>query len=191
MGYVVLGCRCVIAVVFAASVVGKLRGRKPYAGFVSATGRLGPRWVLSRVPAGVLAGGVLAAEAAVPALLVPPGTAWVGFALAGLLALAFAAAVLAALRRGDRAPCHCFGVSARPVGGVPLVRNGVLAAAAGLGLTGGAATAAGPLEPAGVVAAVVAGAVVAAVVVTADDVAELFRPAVSPIDHPATKGSSR
>jgi hypothetical protein len=190
MGYVVLGCRCVVGLVFAASVVGKLRGRRPYAGFVAATGRLAPVWVTSRVPVGVMAGGVVAAEVAVPVLLVPTGTAWAGFVLAGLLALAFAMAVLAALRRGDRAPCHCFGVSARPVGGVHIVRNLVLTAAAGLGLAAGA-VAAGPLEPAGVLAAVVAGAVVGAVVVAADDVAELFRPAVSLDGHHATKGFLR
>jgi hypothetical protein len=185
MDYVVLVCRCVVGLVFVASVVGKLRGRKPYAGFVAATGRLGPGWVVSRVPAGVVAGGVIAAEAAVPVLVVLPGTTWVGFVLADLLALAFAATVLAALRRGDRAPCHCFGGSARPVGGVHLVRNLVLAVAAGLGLAAAAAAAAGPTEPAGVVAAVVAGAVVAAVVVTADDLAELFRPVVSADIHHA------
>jgi hypothetical protein len=185
VGYVVLGCRCVVGLVFLASVVGKLRGRKAYAGFVVAAGRLGPGWVVSRVPAGVLAGGVIAAEAAVLVLVVLPGMAWAGFVLAGLLALAFAAAVLAALRRGDRAPCNCFGGSTRPVGGVHLVRNVVLAAAAGVGLA--ASSAAGPLEPAGVVVAVVVGGVVAAVVVTADDVAELFRP----VDHRATKGLLR
>jgi hypothetical protein len=190
MGYVVLGCRCVVGLVFVVSVVGKLRGRRAYAGFVAATGRLGPGWVVSRVPSDVLAGGVIAAEAAVLVLMVLPGTAWAGFVLAGLLASAFAAAVLAALRRRDRAPCHCFGGSARPIGGVHLVRNVVLAAAAGLGLAAGAA-AAGPLEPAGVVVAVVAGAVVAAVVVTADDVADLFRPVVSPADRRATKGLIR
>ncbi|MFC5753129.1 MauE/DoxX family redox-associated membrane protein [Actinomadura rugatobispora] len=190
MGYVVLGCRCAVGLVFLASVVGKLRGRKPYAAFVAAVGRLGPEWVVSRVPAGVVAGGVIAAEAAVPLLLVPPGTAWAGFVSAGLLACAFAAVVLAALRRGDRAPCRCFGGSDRPVGGAHLVRNGVLAAAAGLGLAADAA-AAGPLEPAGVAVAVVAGAVVALAVVTADDVADLFRPVVpADADH-ATKGAVR
>ncbi|GAB3437401.1 DoxX family protein [Flindersiella endophytica] len=188
MDYVVLGCRCMIGLVFLASVVSKLRGRESYARFVAATARLGPGWIVARVPAGVLAGGVIAAEAAVLVLLVLPGTAWVGFVLAGLLALVFAVAVLAALRRGDRAPCHCFGASTRPVGGVHLVRNVVLGASAGLGLTVGAA-AAGPLEPAGVVAAVVAGAVAAALVVTADDVAELFRSVVPLNGHHATKGS--
>jgi hypothetical protein len=190
MGYVVLGCRCVVGLVFVTSVVGKLRGRTAFAGFVAAAGRLGPGWVVSRVPAGVVAGGVVAAEAAVLVLLLHPSTAWAGFVLAGLLALAFAAAVLAALRRGDRAPCHCFGGSAGSVGGVHLVRNVVLVAAAGLGLAVGAAPT-GPLAPAGVIAAVVAGAVVAAVVVTADDVAELFRPVVSPAVHHGTKGSLR
>ncbi|WP_021591173.1 MauE/DoxX family redox-associated membrane protein [Actinomadura welshii] len=190
MAYVALGCRCMVGLVFAASVLGKLRGRESHARFVAAAGRLGPGWVLSRIPAPVVAGGVIAAEAAVLVLLVPPGTAWIGFALAGLLAMAFAVAVLAALRRGDRAPCQCFGGSDRPVSGVHLVRNGVLAAAAALGTTAGA-VAAGPLEPAGGVIAAVAGAVVAAFVVTADDLAGLFRPVVSPDGHHATKGFSR
>ncbi|TDC57175.1 methylamine utilization protein MauE [Actinomadura sp. KC345] len=190
MGYVVLGCRCVVGFVFLASVVGKLRGRDPYSGFVVATGRLGPRWLVSRVPAGVLAPGVIAAEAAVLVLLLRPRSVWVGFLLAGLLACAFAVAVLAALRRRDRAPCHCFGGSARPVGVAHLVRNGVLAAAAGLGLAGGA-DAAGRLKPAGVAATVVAAVVVVAVVMTADEIAGLFKPVASTDVHPATKGSMR
>ncbi|WP_341770218.1 MauE/DoxX family redox-associated membrane protein, partial [Actinomadura darangshiensis] len=125
----------------------------------------------------------------VPVLLALPGAAGAGFVLAGLLASAFTAALPAALRRRDRAPCHCFGGSARPVGGVHLVRNVVLAAAAIAGLFGGAA-ATGTPEPAGAVAAVVAGAVLAALAVTADDVAELFRPVSADVHH-ATKGMSR
>ncbi|GAA0581565.1 MauE/DoxX family redox-associated membrane protein [Actinomadura livida] len=189
MGYVVLACRCMLGLVFVASVMGKVRGRGAFAGFVRATGRLGPGWVVSRVPAGVLAGGVLAAEAAVPVLLVLPETARAGFVLAGLLALAFTVTVMAALRRRDRAPCNCFGASTRPVGGVHLVRNVVLAVSAALGLAAGAA--AGPLEPAGVVAAMVAGVVAAAVMVTSDDLADLFRPGVAPHDYRPTKGLLR
>jgi hypothetical protein len=187
MAHIVPACRCAVGLVFAAAIVGKLRGRTHVAGFVAAAGRLGPGWLVARVPAGVPAGAVVTAEAAVPVL---PITAWTGFVLAGLLASTFAAVVLTALRRPDRAPCHCFGGSARPAGGVHLVRNGVLAAAAGLGPAADA-VAAGPLEPAGAVIAVVAGAVVAAVVVTADDVAELFRPVVPADLHRATKGSVR
>jgi len=67
-------------------------------------------------------------------LTVLPATAPVGLVLAGLPAVAFAVAVLAALRRGDRAPCNCLGGSVRPVGRVHLVRNAVLLVAAGLGL---------------------------------------------------------
>lgn len=190
MAYVALGCRCMVGLVFAVSVLGKLRGRGSYARFVAATGRLGPGRVLARIPAPAVAAGVIGAEAAVPALLVAPGTARIGFALAGLLAVVFAVAVLAALRRGDRAPCQCFGGSARPVGGMHLVRNGVLAAAAGLGVASGA-VAAGPPEPAGGVLAAVAGAVLAALVVVADDVADLFRPVAPPDGRHTTKGLLR
>ena len=179
-----------IGLVFAVSVMGKLRGRGSYGGFVAATGRLGPGWMLARVPAGAVAGGVLAAEAAVPMLLVPPGTAWTGLALAGLLAAVFAVALLAARRRGDGAPCHCFGASSRPAGGVHVVRNAVLAAAAVLGTVAGA-LADGPPGPLGAVTATAAGVALAAVTVTADDVAELFRPAVPADGHRATKGLLR
>ena len=188
MAYVALGCRCMVGLVFVASVLGKLRGRGSYARFVAAAARLGPGRVLSWIPAPAVAGGVLAAEAAVPVLLGPPRTARLGLALAGLLVAAVAAAVLAALRRGDRAPCQCFGGSARPVGGVHLVRNGVLAAGAALGMVAGAD---GPVGAAGGATAAVAGAVVAALVVTADDVAELFRPAVSTEGRRASKGLLR
>jgi hypothetical protein len=189
MSEILWGCRCAIGLVFVASIVGKVRGRESLADFVRAAGRLGSGWLTSRIPARVLAGGVIAAEAAVVVLLVRPGSTWAGFALAGLLAVAFAAAVVVALRRGDRSPCNCFGASARPIGRVHLVRNAVLVAVAGLGLAAEGA-AVGPAEPAGVVAAVVAGVVVAAVVVRADDLADLFQPAAAGGDR-ARKGSSR
>lgn len=190
MSEILWGCRCAIGLVFVASILGKARGRKPYAEFVRAAGRLGSGWVTSRIPAGVLAGGVIAAEAAVVVLLVPPDSTWAGFVLAGLLAVAFAAAVVAALRRGDHAPCNCFGVSARPISPVHLVRNAVLIAVAGLGLAADE-VAVDPAAPAGIVAAVVAGVVVAAVVVRADDLAELFQPAATANGGRAKKGSFR
>jgi len=84
---VLLGCRCAIGLVFVASVLGKVRGREAYVEFIRAAGRLGPDWVTSRIPARMVAGGVIAAEAAVVVLLVLPATAWAGFGLAALLAL--------------------------------------------------------------------------------------------------------
>lgn len=175
MVYLLLGCRCLLGLVFAASVTSKLRGRAPYAEFTLAAQRLAPGWVTARVPAEVLAAVVAAAEAAVVVLLAGPGTVRWGLVVAGVLAMGFAVAVTAALRRGDRAPCRCFGASDRPIGQVHLVRNGLLAATACLGLVADQADG-GPLQPAGAVAAVVAGAVAAMLVVTADDVAELFGP---------------
>lgn len=41
MAYVALGCRCMVGLVFAASVLGKLRGRESYARFVAAAGPAG------------------------------------------------------------------------------------------------------------------------------------------------------
>jgi hypothetical protein len=190
MNDVLLGCRCAIALVFVASILGKVRGQESYAGFVRAAGRLASGRVTARVPAGALAGGVIAAEAAVVVLTVLPATARVGLGLAGLLATAFAVAILAAVRRGDRAPCNCFGSSARPVGRVHLVRNAVLIVVAGLGLAAGAVDA-GPVGPAGGAAAVIVGAVLAALVVRADDLAELFGPVAPATGHRTRKGSSR
>lgn len=190
MDDVLLGCRCAIALVFVASILGKLRGQEAYAGFVRATGRLASGRVIARVPAGALAVGVIAAEVAVVALTALPATARVGLVLAGLLAVAFAVAVLAALRRGDRAPCNCFGSSVRPVGRTHLVRNAVLIVVAGLGLAAGAAEA-GPVGPAGGIAAVIAGSVVAALVVRADDLADLFEPVAPANGHRVRKGSPR
>lgn len=107
-----------------------------------------------------------------------------------MLAMAFAVAILAAIRRGDRAPCNCFGASARPVGRVHVVRNAVLIIVAALGLAADAAEA-GPVGPAGGFAAVIAGGVLAALVVRADDLAELFGPVAPATGHRPRKGSPR
>jgi cation transporter-like permease len=173
--YVLLGSRCLLAVVFLASFLGKVRGRARYAGYLAATRRLTPRWALSRVPAGALAAVVVAAEAAVPALLAVPGLVPAGLALSVVLLSGFAAATAAALRRGERAPCHCFGSSQRQLDGGHVARNAVLIVVAVAGMVA-AASGVGPLEA--TQAAVVAAASIAAavVVLVADTVADVFRP---------------
>jgi methylamine utilization protein MauE len=173
--YVLLGSRCLLAVVFLASFAGKVRGRARYAGYLAATRRLTPRWALSRVPAGTLAAVVVAAEAAVPLLLAVPALVPAGLALSIVLLSGFAAATAAALRRGDRAPCHCFGSSQRRLDGGHVVRDAFLAAVAVAGIVA-AVSGAGPLEAtrAAVVAAVSIAAAVA--VLVSDTVADVFRP---------------
>ena len=67
---------------------------------------------------------VVAAEAADVILL--PVLPVVGLLLAAALLLAFGAAALAAVARGVKAPCRCFGASVRPLGRSHAVRNGAL-----------------------------------------------------------------
>ncbi|TDD53748.1 methylamine utilization protein MauE [Kribbella antibiotica] len=157
--------RVLLGVVFAVSLVGKLRGTGD---FVEATRRLVPvrfaRWDRP------LAAAVALVELAVLALLVIQPT--VGFLLAlGLLA-AFTVGLAAALRRGESAPCHCFGSGSTPLGRRHVVRNAVLLTIAGLGL---AFPAASPpfaeLLPAATIAIAAA-----AIVIRFDDLVELYQP---------------
>lgn len=174
MDEVVTALRVLLALVFVASAVGKLRGRDAYARFTAATARLAPG---SSAAAGTrwIAAAVVGAKAAVVVLLVLPATAAFGFALAAALLAAFTAAIVRALAHGDRAPCACFGDADTPLGPRQVVRNLSLAAAA---LAGFGATLSGtPRLPdaTGALFAVAAGALVALLVLAADDIIELFR----------------
>jgi hypothetical protein len=72
------------------------------------------------------------AELAVVVLLLVPGVALPGLALAFGLLLLFTVAIVAALLRGRRPACNCFGqASDQPIGWLTAVRNGVLLAIAG------------------------------------------------------------
>jgi hypothetical protein len=101
-------------------------------------------------------------------LLLVPATATAGTMAALVMTAGFTAVVGLALRRGDQAPCHCFGASARPLGPQHLLRNVILTAFAALGLAGGGT------EPAGLVVAGFAGVVGALLGVWAEDIADLF-----------------
>jgi hypothetical protein len=172
--YLLLGSRCLLAVVFLASFVSKVRGRARYAGYLAATRRLTPRWALSRVPAGALAAVVVAAEAAVPVLLAVPGLVLAGLALSVVLLTGFAVATAAALRRGERAPCHCFGSAQRQLDGGHVVRDGVLLAVAVAGVIA-AASGAGPLDATRAAAVAAVSIAAAVVVLVSDTVADVFR----------------
>ncbi|GIH73963.1 MauE/DoxX family redox-associated membrane protein [Planobispora longispora] len=169
MDYLVVAVRCALFVVFAASLVSKVRGRVSFASFTASLPGFG-------VPAGRargVAGAVVAAEAAVLVLLALPDTVPFGFALATALLAVFSWAMARVLRRGARVPCRCFGASATPVSVLHVTRNLVLACAA---LTAGAFSAAAgqPPHPAGLMIAAATGAVLAALVITLDDIAGLF-----------------
>jgi thiol-disulfide isomerase/thioredoxin len=72
-------------------------------------------------------------ELAVAGLLLPIETVWWGALGALVLLIAFVAGIVINMARGKRPDCHCFGqLHSAPVGPATLVRNGLLAALAGL-----------------------------------------------------------
>ena len=165
MEFTGLTFRILLGVVFAVSLAGKLRGTGD---FVEATRRLVPvrfaRWDRP------LAAAVAAVELAVIALLVFQPT--VSYLLAlGLLA-AFTVALAAALRRGETAPCHCFGSGSTPLGRRHLVRNAVLLSIAALGL---AFPTTSPPSAESLPAATIAIAA-ALIVIRFDDLVDLYQP---------------
>ncbi|WP_214408627.1 MauE/DoxX family redox-associated membrane protein [Sphaerisporangium fuscum] len=164
MEYVRIGCACLVALVFAITAVSKLRD---FEGFRRSLPQLVP---VRRPLLRPIAVAVVATEALIPILIaVPPLTPY-GLALAGALLVAFTAAIALALRRGQRAPCRCFGASAAPLGARHLVRNALLIVVAALG----ALLPAGVPVLAGTALAVVAGLIGAMIIASFDDIVDLF-----------------
>ena len=127
----VLGVRLVLAAVFAVAGTAKLLDAAGSRGALEGFGV--PR------AAARLAGPVLpVAELAIAAgLLVPASAWWSALAAAGLLAV-FMAAIGVSLARGAAPGCHCFGrLRSAPVSWRTQLRNGVLAAAAGVAVLAG------------------------------------------------------
>ncbi|MEU7854349.1 MauE/DoxX family redox-associated membrane protein [Nonomuraea sp. NPDC049141] len=171
MTYLSFAGHWLLGVVFAISAVSKLRGRVAFTEFVATTRNLLPsRWrALSMTVSAV----VVVLEAAVPVLLSVPGWRPGGLGLAMILLAGFGAGIAAALRRGERTACRCFGVSRAPLGIRHLVRNSLLAAVAVLALVGGNSH---PADAAGLVVAGAAAGVLALLVIRFDDVIGLFVP---------------
>jgi hypothetical protein len=166
MGYVAFGAQVLLCVTFAVAAVAKLRD---LAGFRESLAQLIP--AAHNLTAGTRTAAAVAvpvAELTIAVLLVVPGAAVVGTVAALVMTASFTAVVGLALRRGDRAPCRCFGASTRRLGPQHLLRNAILTVFAALGLTGGGT------EPAGLLVAGFAGAVGALLCVWADDIAGLF-----------------
>ncbi|GGV19915.1 hypothetical protein GCM10010495_38750 [Kitasatospora herbaricolor] len=200
------GC---LLLVFVLSVHGKVRSRRGYAEFTASVRALLPlvavraRPPAVRMPAvqvsnvqvpnapapagsagaSVVAGAVVAAEAAVVLALAVPATVPVGLALATALLAPFTLLALAAARRGSGTPCRCFGRSTTPLGAVHAVRNAALLAVALAGLVASGPLAstpatAGPAHggPAVTFAAWLAGGVLGLLASALDDLVGLFRP---------------
>lgn len=185
MVYTLVACRVLLAAVFAVSAFGKLRSRRAFEEFTSATRRLAPGWVIrplrgsgATTGAHRLAAVVVACEVAIPALLLLPGVDAVGFALAAALLAAFTSAAAAVLRRGDRVACRCFGASNQALRPAHVVRNLLLLAAAGTGLVLALAAPAAAPTLTGAAAAVGAAGVAALPVLLFDDLLDLFTPTI-------------
>jgi hypothetical protein len=177
---IALGCAIALGLIFGTSLVAKM-GRARFRAFVASAGPL------ELIPIGWrarAAGGVVAAELVVnTAVLGWAGSVilghhftWLrlaGFGGAGCLLIGFTVGIGIALRRGERAPCRCFGASGTPMGFAHVARNLVLIVVAAFGAAGGGSS--GTLELAGVVLAAVVGVVVAAMIVNFDHMLELFR----------------
>jgi len=179
VAYLVLTCRVLLALVMLAAALGKLRSRDALTGFQASVRGLG---LLPDRSAAPVAGVVIAGELAAAALLAVPTTSGAGFAVAAVVLASFTAVVLAAVLRGRRVPCRCFGASGSPLGVPHLVRNaGLTAAAASCGWASFGLSRTS-LEQGGVVLALGAGAVIALLVIAFDDLVSLFaaeRPAAS------------
>ncbi|WP_028926300.1 MauE/DoxX family redox-associated membrane protein [Pseudonocardia acaciae] len=172
MGYVVVSCRALLALVFLAAVVSKVRSRAAFAEFAEPLRRLrlvSGSWVRP------VAVAVVVAEAAVPVVLAVPATVTAGFVLAGAVLVVFMAAITVSMRRGTAVPCPCFGsAAATPLGARHVVRNALLLAVAVAGGAGSLTGDPGAVQPAGVLICLSAAAVLALMVVRFDDLVELY-----------------
>ncbi len=169
VGYVVLACRVLVAMVFVASAASKLLSAASFRSFVTATRDMAVPAVLAPAVAVCVVAGELGAAALLA--LWPGGTA--GFVVAGVLLVAFTAGIAGVLLRGKDQSCNCFGSTTAPIGPRHVVRNAALLAVVAAGLL---CQAPGESEThwAGVVAASVAGLAGAALVLSTDSLAELF-----------------
>jgi hypothetical protein len=172
MGYASVGARVLIGLVFAVSAFTKLRSPGAFVAFRSSVADLR---VLPTTLAGPVAAAVVAAESAIPVLLLAPGAAAPGFVVAVLLLVAFSVGIARVLAAGTAASCRCFGVSAAPFGWHHLYRNGVLAMVAAAGLVATVRPPATGIDPGGAAITAGAAAITALFVVMLDDIVDLFR----------------
>ncbi len=125
MGFVLLGARVLLAIVFAVAGLAKLADR---AGSRQALIDFGVPDLLA-TPAGVL---LPLAELAVAVALIPTATSWWAAIGALVLLLLFIAGISFNLAHGRTPDCHCFGqLHSAPAGWPTLLRNALLAAVAG------------------------------------------------------------
>ncbi|GAA3768715.1 MauE/DoxX family redox-associated membrane protein [Micromonospora maritima] len=173
MQYVELLGRTVLALVFVASAVGKLKSGAAFVAFRRglADMRLLPTAVVPAVAVAVVTGEVVAVV-----LLGLPGTGTAGLVLALVLLASFTAAIAVVLARGTRVSCPCFGGSSVSFGRRHLVRNGLLLGLGVAALVGGTSQA--PLAVPAALLSMAGAVVIAMVVVTFEDIADVLAPSL-------------
>jgi hypothetical protein len=124
VSYLVIGQRCLLAVVFGIAFLGKVRNASRFENFVSSIQNL------TRLPARTatfVALSVVICEGTAAALLgfpfAPQPVPRVGFALATGLLVVFIAVVIRAVRSGVLAECRCFGRSGSVMSNAMILRN--------------------------------------------------------------------
>ncbi|MFI6097476.1 MauE/DoxX family redox-associated membrane protein [Lentzea sp. NPDC051213] len=167
MDYVALACRVLVGAVFVVSFATKV---SPGA-LQNFAESLRDMKVLPASVVRMAAVGVVVAEAAVVGMLAWPASVRAGAVLAGLLLVAFSAAIALSLAQNTKASCRCFGAGGGRLGVRHVVRNVFLFGAAGVVVAGGGTA---PADAAMAVAAAGAGAVAALFVLGMDPVVELF-----------------
>ncbi|MEV0615385.1 MauE/DoxX family redox-associated membrane protein [Nonomuraea sp. NPDC050404] len=180
MIYVVHLCRVVIALVFLAALVSKLRGPAEFVSFMRDLG------VFPASAARAAAITIVSAELAVIVLVLTPGAERAGLLLAAALLCGFSLGIAASLKGTQEfaaspkptrkaAVCRCFGSSGQPLGRHHIARNIVLAV---IGATGALVPASGSAltHPAGVVITLFAGALLAFFAIALDTLIALFLP---------------
>ncbi|WP_235685880.1 MauE/DoxX family redox-associated membrane protein [Corallococcus silvisoli] len=169
MNAVNLGCRLMLAIVFALAALGKARGHKPFEEFIQTLENFGlPRFLAGAPLAATL---ILAEATSALLLLVGMGA---GYVLALLLLAGFTLGLAWVIHREKKVACRCFGASNAPVSAAHLVRNGLLLAITVIGAVTHAAGSGGLAVGMGVIAGTV-GALAGLFVTRWDDLVFLFQ----------------
>jgi hypothetical protein len=165
--------RVLLAATLVVAAVGKLRSQVAFAAFADSLSDLGWRSQWQRRLAAAL---LPAAELGSAALLAVPASRIWGYVAALVLLLAVTAITGAALKRGRRLRCRCFGRAEETMGVSTLIRNLVLVMAGAAGLASALASAGRAGPAAGQVLGVGAGLLGAVVIVYWADLGYLLRP---------------
>jgi hypothetical protein len=131
--YLTTSCRVLIALMFLASILTKLRNETSRQNFLDSVRALtGSKANVSVA----LAAASIAAELGIVVFLTLPDTVELGFLASALLLAVYAAVLWRALKRGVRAPCQCIGSSIAPIHRWLIVRNLGLVAVSLIGAMG-------------------------------------------------------